>query len=156
MKKPMADRSMHIRKGEPQDLPDALRLIQELAVFEKEPDAVITTVESMKKDGFGSGKIFDFFVAEVENTIVGLSLFYYRYSTWKGKCLYLEDLIVEENKRGLGIGRALFDKTMEFGRENECKKMIWQVLDWNAPAIEFYKKYNSHLDGEWINCSIDL
>ena len=152
----MESKSVVVRKGEKKDLAAALNLIKELAVFEKEPDAVITTVESMEKDGFGPSKVFDFFVAEMDDRIVGLSLFYYRYSTWKGKCLYLEDLIIQEDKRGKGIGTLLFEKTMEFGRKNNCVKMVWQVLDWNTPAIDFYKRYKSDLDGEWINCSVNL
>ncbi|MEM6359301.1 MAG: GNAT family N-acetyltransferase, partial [Bacteroidota bacterium] len=96
-----------------------------------------------------------FFVAE-EKDIVGISLYYYRYSTWKGKRLYLEDIIVTESERGKGIGKHLFDATIEYGKANNCTGMVWQVLDWNEPAINFYQKYyQADLDDEWINCSID-
>lgn len=160
---------MKIRPGTESDLPRALELIVELAVFEKEPDAVVTTVESMCRDGFGDNPIFGFFVAEREeqqadtqlrgqtasdeHPIVGISLYYWRYSTWKGKRLYLEDLIVTENARGFGYGKALFEHTVRFAFEQNCRGMMWQVLDWNQPAIDFYKAYRADLDGEWINCS---
>lgn len=145
-----------IREGEHTDLPQVLELIRELAVFERAPNEVTNTLERMLEDGFGAQPIFGFYVAEVEGIIVGLSLFYYRYSTWKGRCLYLEDLIVTQSHRGLGIGSALFDQTVEHGRKSGCVRMNWQVLDWNVEAINFYEKYGASLDGEWVNCSIDL
>jgi len=133
-----------------------LELIKELAVFENAPLEVANTEERMIEDGFGVDKIYDAFVAEIDNKIVGTAITYYRYSTWKGKCLYLEDLIISEAYRGLGAGQQLFNYCIDFGKENNCKKMIWQVLDWNQPAIDFYKKYGAHLVGEWINGSLDL
>ena len=142
-----------IRPGTEADLPDALRLIVELAVFEREPDAVVTTVESMREDGFGADPVFGFFVAEVNNEVVGISLFYDRYSTWRGKCLYLEDLIVNQKHRGGGIGKALFEQTLKKAREDGYRGMSWQVLDWNEPAIDFYNMYNAKIEDGWLNCS---
>jgi len=144
-----------IRTGRKEDLPRVLELIKELAEYEKAPHEVINTVELMEKDGFGPNPIFGFFVAESENTIVGISLYYWRYSTWKGKRLYLEDLVVSESVRGQGTGKLLFDRTMKHAVDEDCSGMIWQVLDWNEPAINFYKKYGSKLDGEWINASLE-
>lgn len=145
-----------VRLAKPSDVPVMLDLIKELAVFEKAPNAVINTAEQMLEDGFGLHKIFDAFVAEHEGNVIGVAITYYRYSTWKGKCLYLEDLIVSEKFRGLGAGQLLFNNCIDFGKENQCNKMVWQVLDWNQPAIDFYEKYGAHLDGEWINGSLDL
>ncbi len=145
-----------IRTGRESDLPQIMTLIRELAEFERAPDAVTNTVEAMRMDGFGKESIYGFFIAEREEVIVGLSLFYYRYSTWKGKSLYLEDLIVTQAERGSGIGTALFDATIEHGREKNCVQMNWQVLDWNQPAIDFYEKYGASLEGEWVNCTLDL
>jgi GNAT superfamily N-acetyltransferase len=147
---------MIVRQGEKEDLPQVLELIRELAVYEKAGKEVSNTVERMEQDGFGNHPVFDFFVAESENRIVGISVFYYRYSTWKGKRLYLEDIIVTEQERGKGIGKLLFDKTMEKSLSENCSGMMWQVLDWNEPAINFYQKYyEANLDSEWINCSLE-
>src|SRR5690606_7205909 len=132
-----------IRKGEKRDLPATLGLIRELAIYEKEPNAVETTVESMTADGFGPDKIFGLFVAEMNGEIIGIALFYAKYSTWKGRCLYLEDLVVKESLRRHGIGAKLFEKVMEEARQRGSKRMEWQVLDWNEPAICFYKKYGA-------------
>jgi GNAT superfamily N-acetyltransferase len=140
-----------IRAGERRDLPSVLELIKELALFEKASDQVSNTIELMEKDGFGPNPIYGFFVAENESKIIGLSLYYYRYSTWKGKRLYLEDIIVTEGQRGKGLGKLLFERTMRFCLEQNCTGMMWQVLDWNRPAIDFYKKYNAKLDTEWLN-----
>jgi GNAT superfamily N-acetyltransferase len=142
---------VEIRRGFKSDVPKVLELIKELAQFEKALDQVSNTVERMEEDGFGSNPIYGFFIAERDNDIVGLSLYYYRYSTWKGKRLYLEDIIVTEKERGKGIGKMLFERTMKFAVEEKCTGMMWQVLDWNKSAIDFYKKYNAKLDGEWIN-----
>ncbi|HLZ15741.1 MAG TPA: GNAT family N-acetyltransferase [Cyclobacteriaceae bacterium] len=142
---------MKIRKGERSDLPRVLELIKELALFEKAPHEVTNTVQRMEEDGFGPTPVYGFFVAETDGRIVGLSLYYYRYSTWKGKRLYLEDIIVTEAERGKGLGKLLFEQTMKFATKQNCTGMMWQVLDWNKPAIEFYKKYGAKLDGEWIN-----
>jgi len=145
-----------VRAAKPQDIPAILALVRELAAYEKAPDEVSNTEEMMLKDGFGSTKIYDAFVAEYEGKIIGTAITYYRYSTWKGKCLYLEDLIVSESYRGIGAGKQLFNTCLEFGKQMGCKRMVWQVLDWNEPALGFYKTYGAHLDGEWINGSLVL
>jgi GNAT superfamily N-acetyltransferase len=144
-----------IRIGTKADLPKVLELIKELALYERAPLEVTNTVERMEKDGFGPNPIYGFFVAENTKGIVGISVYYWRYSTWKGKRLYLEDIIVTEKERGSGIGKLLFDRTMQHAIDENCTGMLWQVLDWNEPAINFYKKYNAKLDGEWINCSLE-
>ena len=144
-----------IRKGKKSDLPRVLELIKELAEYERAAHEVINTVELMEQDGFGPNPIFGFFVAEYENRIEGISLYYWRYSTWKAKRLYLEDLVVSEAVRGKGIGKLLFDRTMQHALDENCSGMLWQVLDWNEPAINFYKKYGSKIDGEWMNCTLE-
>ncbi len=146
--------SIEIRKGDQHDIEQALNLVKELAVFEKAPDEVEVTVKEMTEWGFGADKQFDFFVALENNVIIGMALYYFKYSTWKGKCLFLEDIIVTESQRGKGIGKLLFDKVVQVSKEMKVRRMEWQVLDWNTPAIEFYKKYNAELDGEWINCKL--
>lgn len=140
-----------IRKGEKSDLPAALKLIRELAVYEKAPDAVQTTVQTMEADGFGPEKVFDFWVCELAKEVVGIALTYVRYSTWNGRCMYLEDLVVSQNHRGKGYGALLFESVMRETLEKGYAQMQWQVLDWNEPAINFYRKYDALLDGEWIN-----
>jgi len=145
---------MRIRKGIEKDLPDVYILIKELAVYEKALPEVETTIESMREDGFGKTPVFGFFVAEIEKKIVGLSLYYFRYSTWKGKLLFLEDLVVLEKYRNNGIGRKLMDATIQEAKLQKCKGLQWQVLDWNKPAIGFYEKYNPLFDPEWINCRL--
>jgi len=144
-----------IREGKKADLPRVLELIKELATFEKAGHEVTNTIELMEYDGFGPNPIYGFFVAENESGIVGISLYYWRYSTWKGKRLYLEDIIVTEQVRGKGIGKLLFDRTMQHTLDQNCSGMMWQVLDWNEPAISFYKKYGAKFDGEWLNCTLE-
>lgn len=146
--------SVIIRIGTPADIPQALNLIKELATFEKAPNEVEVSIEEMTNWGFGNDKQFDFFVAEENNTIVGIALYYYKYSTWKGKCLFLEDIIVTENYRGKGLGKLLFNQVVEVSKAQNVRRMEWQVLNWNTPAIEFYKKYKAILDDEWINCKL--
>lgn len=145
----------NIRKGVKEDLPMVLELIKELADYEKALDQVATTVESMEQDGFGNQPLFGFYVAENQETIIGVALYYYRYSTWKGKRLYLEDLIVTEQARGTGVGKLLFDQMISHGKSKNCTGMMWQVLDWNEPAINFYKKHQADLDDGWLNCNLD-
>jgi len=146
----------NIRPGAPDDLEDTLRLIEELADFEKMPEEVVNTVEMMKEDGFGKHPVFDFIIAENKNEIVGAAIYYYRYSTWKGKRMWLEDLIVTERMRGKGLGKLLFEETIRLGKIAGCTGMMWQVLDWNEPAINFYKKYNSTIEDGWLNCNLDF
>ena len=147
---------MIIRKGTKEDLPRALELIRELAVYEKAPDEVTNTLEMMENDGFGEHPVFGYIVAEEAGIIHGMSMYYWRYSTWKGKRIYLEDLIVTEAKRGSGIGKLLFDKTIAIGKAAGATGMMWQVLDWNEPAINFYKKYQAHIEDGWLNCNLNF
>jgi GNAT superfamily N-acetyltransferase len=146
---------MKIRNGLKHDLPRVLELIKELALYERAPQEVTNTVERMEQDGFGPNPIYGLFVAEKNGVIVGISIYYWRYSTWKGKRLYLEDIVVTEHERGQGIGKLLFDRTLQHALDENCSGMMWQVLDWNEPAINFYKKYGAKLDAEWINGSLE-
>jgi GNAT superfamily N-acetyltransferase len=147
---------MTIREGRKEDLSRVLELVKELAKYERASHEVFNTVEQMEKDGFGENPIYGLFVAENDNgLIVGLSLYYWRYSTWKGKRLWLEDLIVTESERGSGIGRLLLNRTMQKALDADCTGMMWQVLEWNEPAINFYKKFEAKLDDEWTNVSLE-
>lgn len=145
-----------IRAGKKEDLPRVFELIQELALYEKAPDEVTNTLEMMEKDGFGENPVFGFFVLIKNSTqeIIGTAIYYFRYSTWKGKRLYLEDYIVTEKERGQGAGKLLFERVMQKSLEEDCTGMMWQVLDWNEPAINFYKKYNSEIEEGWYNCHL--
>lgn len=140
-----------IRKGVIRDLPEVLALIKELAEYEKAPLEVENSLAEMQKDGFGDHPIYRLYVAELDQKIVGIAIFYYKYSTWKGKCIFLEDIIVTEKMRGNKIGALLFEKVISIAKEEQVRRLEWQVLDWNEPAINFYKKYNANLDPEWIN-----
>lgn len=144
-----------IREGRREDLPRVLELIKELALFERAPHEVTNTLADLEQDGFGPHPVYGFFVAEKSAQVIGLSLYYWRYSTWKGKRLYLEDIIITESERGKGAGKLLFDRTMQKALDANCTGMMWQVLEWNEPAINFYKKYGSKLDGEWVNCNLE-
>lgn len=130
-------------------MPQVLNLINELAVFEKEPDAVEITVEDLQRDGFGEHPAFTCFVAEVNSKIKGIALVYNRYSTWKGKALHLEDLIVSKEMRGSGIGSALLDEVVKYGHKLGVKRINWEVLDWNETAIDFYRKKGANVMREW-------
>ena len=145
-----------IRKGTPADVEPALLLIKELAAFEKAPEQVINTVEQMLIDGYGEKPIFDLLVAEADQKIAGIAIYFIKYSTWKGKCLYLDDIVVQESLRGKGIGKHLFDAVVAEAKLCNCQQLQWQVLNWNEPAINFYKKYDTVFDAEWINCKITL
>lgn len=145
---------INIRTGTKTDLPQILELIRELAHYEKSPSEVEVTLTEMENWGFGKNKLFDFFVAQENNSIIGLALYYYKYSTWKGKCMFLEDIIVTERCRGKGVGRLLFDKVVSVAKNQEVRRLEWQVLEWNEPAIKFYKKFDAVLDEEWINCKL--
>ena len=140
---------MIIRKATKNDMPSVLELIQELAIFEKEPDAVVVTVDDLIRDGFSENPLFQCFVAEVDNEIIGMALYYYRYSTWKGKTIHLEDLIVKENKRGTGAGFALYKEIIKQGKAENVRRIEWNVLDWNTPAIDFYEKSGAKVLGDW-------
>lgn len=140
---------MKIRKAEKSDMPQVLELIRELAVFENEPDAVEISVEDLENEGLGAHPLFYCFVAEEDGEIVGMALFYYRFSTWKGRSLHLEDLIVKKEKRGKRIGEALYKKVMEFAFERGIKRVAWEVLDWNTDAIRFYEKTGAKIMDEW-------
>lgn len=146
---------MNIRKGEKKDMKAVLGLIQELAVFEKEPHAVEVTVADLENDGFGSDPLFYTFVAEVNNEIVGIALYYYRYSTWKGKTIHLEDLIVKEDMRGTGLGFELYSRIIEQGKIDKVRRIEWAVLDWNTPAIEFYQKSGARVLEDWRVAQMD-
>lgn len=142
---------IELRKGQKEDLDGALILIKELAVYEKAPNEVVVTIDQMENWGFGSEKIFDFFVLLKDDEIIGLALYYYKYSTWKGKCVFLEDIIITESERKNGYGKLLFDEVVKVAKREGVERMEWQVLEWNTPAIQFYKKYNAIMDDEWIN-----
>ena len=148
--------SMTIRKGTPSDLTQVFELVKELAEYEKALHEVENSVERMNEDAFGEKPIFDFFVAEEKGEIQGIAIFYFRYSTWKGKAVYLEDLVVRKEKRGAGIGKQLLDAIVQEAKDVDARQVMWQVLDWNEPAINFYKKLGADLDEEWINCKLDL
>ena len=144
-----------VRTGTKEDLPRVLELVKELAEYEKALSEVTNTVEMMELDAFGKEPAFGFFVAEMNDRIVGLSFNYYLYYTCNSTRLYLEDIVVTQSERGKGIGHLLFEETMRFSLVNNCSGMMWQVLDWNKPAIDFYEKYNSRFDPEWINCHLE-
>ena len=138
-----------IRRGRKEDMPGVWNLIYELAVFEKEPDAVEVTVEDLERDGFSENPKFEVFVAEISDEIVGIALFYYRYSTWKGPTIHLEDLVVKEAKRGLGIGKSLYNEVMRFAFDKKVRRVEWDVLDWNTNAIDFYEKTGATMLRDW-------
>ena len=147
---------MIIRPGKKSDIPQVFDLIKELAEYEKALDKVSNTVEKLEEDGFGPNPVYELFVAEIENKIVGIALTYYRFSTWRGKVMYLEDLIVKEHMRRKGIGKKLFDMVLDHAKVTRCVGLSLQVLDWNDLGINFYKKYNMEVDDEWINCYLEF
>ncbi|MFT3902394.1 MAG: GNAT family N-acetyltransferase [Niabella sp.] len=145
-----------IRRAVAEDCERLLQLIQELADYEKASGEVTITPEHFKETGFGANPVWWAFVAEAAGEVVGLALYYIRFSTWKGACMYLEDILVIEKMRGNGIGKRLFEQLIAEAKEKKWKRICWQVLDWNEPAISFYKKYNPTFDGEWINCAMEV
>lgn len=145
---------INIRRAVIEDCSRIMELIQELADYEKAPDEVTVTLAHFQESGFGLNPVWWAFVAEVDGKVEGFALYYIRYSTWKGQRMYLEDILVTEQMRGKQLGKLLFDRLIEESKEKNLKGMVWQVLEWNEPAINFYKKYNASFDGEWINCSI--
>ena len=143
-----------IRFATVNDCPSIYNLILELAIFEKAEDQVQITIEQLEKDGFGEKPLFECLVAEMDGKILGFTLFFTTYSTWKGPCLYLEDFAVLSEARRSGIGKALFDKLLTIAKERKVGRFAWQVLDWNTSAIDFYKNYKTEFDEEWVNCRI--
>lgn len=152
--------SITIRRAVKEDCPRLMELVHELAVYEKAPEEVTVTLEHFEESGFGKNPVWWAFVAEApaaggDKQIVALALYYIRYSTWKGQRMYLEDIIVTQEWRGKGIGKLLFDTLIGEVSDRKLNGMMWQVLDWNEPAINFYKKYKAHFDAGWINCSLN-
>ena len=145
---------MNIRRAVKEDCPRLLELVKELALYEKAPQEVTVTEEHFEESGFGTNPVWWAIVAEENGVILGFALYYIRYSTWKGQAMYLEDILVTEVVRGKGIGKLLMDWLMIEAIEKGFSRIVWQVLEWNEPAINFYKKYNADFDGEWVNCSI--
>jgi GNAT superfamily N-acetyltransferase len=141
--------NLSIRKATAPDMPQVLDLIKELAVFEKEPDAVEISAKILEEEGLGKNPLFTCFVAEIDGMIVGIALTYFVFSTWRGRTLHLEDLIVTQKMRGKGIGIALYAQVMKYGKEQGVKQVKWIVLDWNTPAIDFYEKTGAVLHKDW-------
>ena len=146
--------NISIRRAVKEDCSQLMLLVKELAEYEKAPHEVTVTMEHFTESGFGPAPVWWAFVAEEEGKILGFALYYIRYSTWKGQAMYLEDIIVTEKARGKGIGRMLFDQLIVEAKEKKFNRIIWQVLEWNEPAINFYRKYNADFDAEWLNASI--
>lgn len=150
----MKNVSITLRQAEKADMPAVLQLIKELAAFEKAPQEVTITLGQLEEDGFGDNPIFKVLLAEADKQVVGMALYHYSYSTWKGKCLYLEDLVVSEAWRGKGVGTILLQSLTDIARKEEAKRLHWQVLDWNEPAIKLYQKMGAIMEPEWVNCKL--
>jgi ribosomal protein S18 acetylase RimI-like enzyme len=148
---------VNIRRALKEDCPRLLELVQELATYERAPNDVTVTLDHFTESGFGSNPVWWALVAEAEGNILGFALYYIRYSTWKGQRMYLEDILVTNEHRGKGIGKQLFDKLIDEAKQKGFKAITWQVLDWNEPAINFYKKYkNVQFTDEWVNCTLEI
>lgn len=145
-----------IRRAVKEDCPRLLELVHELALYEKAPEEVTITQEHFTQSGFGPNPVWWAFVAEAGGEVKGFALYYIRFSTWKGQRMYLEDILVTESWRGKGLGKLLFERLIEEAKEKQFSGITWQVLEWNKPAIDFYKKFNAHFDPEWINGSISV
>ncbi len=148
--------NIQIRRAEAPDCPRILELVQELADYEKASSEVTVSPEHFLESGFGANPVWWGFVAEYQGKIVAFALYYIRFSTWKGQAMYLEDILVTEEMRRNGAGKLLFEALIAEARDKGLNRMCWQVLDWNEPAINFYKKYNASFDGEWVNCAINI
>ena len=148
--------SFTIRRAVKDDCPRLLELVRELAEYEKAPQEVTVTQAHFTESGFGLNPVWKAFVAEANGIVEGFALYYIRFSTWKGQRMYLEDLLVTERLRGQGAGKLLMDRLIVEARELGFNGIVWQVLEWNEPAINFYKKYNAAFDAEWVNCSIPV
>lgn len=148
--------SIRIRKAVKEDCSRLLELIRELAVYEKAPNEVTVSLSHFEESGFGKNPVWWALVAEEDEKIIGFALYYIRYSTWKGQTLYLEDILVTEKARGRGVGKLLMEHLIAEAKERGFKRITWQVLEWNEPAIRFYQKYNATFDPEWVNCSIEI
>lgn len=148
--------SIIIRAAVRQDCSAMLELVRELAEYERAPHEVSVTLEHFEESGFGDMPVWWAFVAEADSVVVGFALYYIRYSTWKGQRMYLEDILVTESWRGKGIGTLLMDALVDRAKEKKYSGITWQVLDWNEPAINFYRKYNADFDAEWLNAAITL
>ncbi len=146
---------MNIRESKKEDMPQVLELIKELAAFEREPEAVVVTVDDLEREGFGEHPLFKCFVAEVSNEIVGMALVYFRFSTWKGKTIHLEDLIVKEKMRGSGLGSALYQEVLKYAKSQGVKRVEWVVLDWNEGAIKFYERSGAKILEDWRTVHMD-
>ena len=144
-----------IRRAVKEDCKRILELVKELAVYEKAPDEVTVTLQHFEESGFGPQPVWWAFVAEADGKVEGFALYYIRFSTWKGQRMYLEDFYVTEAMRGYGLGKKLFDRLLVEANERKFNGIVWQVLEWNEPAINFYKKYNASFDVEWVNCAIN-
>ena len=149
------EQTIEIRRAVREDCPRLLELIRELALFEKAPQEVTVKEDHFTASGFGPAPVWWAFVAVVDGRVEGFALYYIRYSTWKGQRLYLEDFVVTQEMRGRGLGKLLFDRLLEEMKEKNFSGMVWQVLDWNEPAIQFYKKYKARFEAGWINCSVE-
>ncbi len=157
---------INIRRAVEADCEKLLELVKELATYEKAPQEVTVSLDHFKRSGFGQNPVWWAFVATIPGTpetnhpfseeIVGFALYYIRFSTWKGQTLYLEDILVTNKMRGKQIGTQLFERILQEAKEKQLSRISWQVLDWNEPAINFYKKYNASFDGEWINCAVPV
>lgn len=154
---------VHVRRAVKEDCPALLELIRELARYERAPEEVTVTPAHFMESGFGKNPVWWALVAETDDPsnptkkrVAGFALWYIRYSTWKGQAMYLEDILVTESMRGKGIGKILLEKLIEEAREKGFNRIVWQVLEWNQPAINFYKKFNAKMDSEWINCILDI